>query len=55
VIGLASGRLVLDATPDQLSQAVARELFGVEEADEALAAPPAMPVPIPAFAQAASA
>jgi phosphonate transport system ATP-binding protein len=55
VIGLASGRLVLDATPDQLSQAVARELFGVEEADKGLAAPPAMPVPIPAFAQAASA
>jgi phosphonate transport system ATP-binding protein len=55
VICLASGRLVLDAIPDQLSQAVARELFGVEEADKALAAPPAMPVPIPAFAQAASA
>jgi phosphonate transport system ATP-binding protein len=53
VIGLASGRLVFDATPDQLSQAVARELFGVEDEDEVLAAPPAMPGPIPAFAQAA--
>ena len=54
VIGLASGRLVFDATPDQLSQAVARELFGVEHGDEVLAAPPTMPVPIRAFAQAAS-
>jgi phosphonate transport system ATP-binding protein len=54
VIGLASGRLVLDATPDQLSQAVARELFGVDGEDEALAAPPVKPRPIPAFAQAAS-
>src|SRR5256885_5438943 len=54
VIGLASGRLVFDATPDMLSQAVARELFGVEHGDEVLAAPPTMPVPIRAFAQAAS-
>ena len=54
VIGLASGRLVFDATPDQLSQAVARELFGVEHGDEVLAAPPTMPVLIRAFAQAAS-
>ena len=54
VIGLASGRLVFDTTPDMLSQAVARELFGVEDGDEVLAAPPAMPEPIPAFAQAAS-
>jgi phosphonate transport system ATP-binding protein len=53
VIGLASGRLVFDATPDMLSQAVARELFGVEDGDEVLAAPPAMPMPISAFARAA--
>src|SRR5438046_5854265 len=37
VIGLASGRLVFDATPDMLSQAVARELFGGEDEDEVLA------------------
>jgi len=55
VIGLAAGRLVLDATPDMLSQAVARELFGLDGADEVPAASPGIAKPMAAFAGAAGA
>src|SRR5262245_65692823 len=33
VIGMAAGRLVFDGTPQMLTQAVARELYGLEAAD----------------------
>src|SRR5262249_48986795 len=55
VIGIAAGRVVFEGTPEMLTQAVARELFGLDGGDEALPAPTAMPEPIPAFAEAATA
>src|SRR6266704_3251159 len=39
VIGIAAGRLVFEGAPKMLTQAVARELFGLDGGDEALPAP----------------
>src|SRR5262245_15479560 len=55
VIGIAAGRLVFEGAPEMLTQAVARELFGLDSGDEALPAPAEMPARIPAFAEAATA
>jgi len=53
LVGMAAGRVVFDGTPAELTEDVARELYGME-ADEVLApARPAMPEP--AFADAAQA
>jgi len=55
VIGIAAGRLVFEGAPKMLTQAVARELFGLDGGDEALPAPAGMPEPVAAFAEAATA
>ena len=57
VIGMASGRLVLEGTPAMLTEAAARELFGLEAADvlDAAAAPVAAPEPSLAGAKVAAA
>jgi phosphonate transport system ATP-binding protein len=54
LIGMAQGRVVFDGTPEDLTEAAARELYGLE-ADEAMTVipPPQMitgqrPVPVPA-------
>ena len=52
VIGIAAGRVAFEGTPEMLTQAVARRLFGPDGGGEALPAPTAMPQPIPAFAEA---
>ena len=36
IIGMAAGRVVFDGTPDQLTTAVARELYGADGLDEAM-------------------
>ena len=57
VIGMASGRLVFEGTPAMLTEAAARELFGLEAADvlDAAAAPVAAPEPSLAGAKVAAA
>jgi phosphonate transport system ATP-binding protein len=57
VLGMAAGRLVFEGTPAMLTEAVARELFGLEAADviDAAAAPSAAPQPISAGAEVAAA
>jgi phosphonate transport system ATP-binding protein len=51
LLGLAAGRLVLDEAPHALTNARARELYGLE-ADDAVGAPE--PVPVAAYAAPAS-
>jgi len=53
LVGMAQGRVVFDGTPDELTESVARELYGLE-ADEAMTVLPPAPVkagalvPVPA-------
>ena len=44
-MGLAAGRVVFDGTPAQLTDAVARELYGMEAAE--VVAPDAAPATAP--------
>lgn len=44
LIGMAQGRVVFDGTPDELTESIARELYGLE-ADEAMTVLPHMPKP----------
>ena len=57
VIGMAAGRLVFEGTPDMLTDAVARELFGLDGGDVigTPVAPAGMGAPIPAVAKVAAA
>ena len=57
VIGMAAGRLVFEGTPEMLTEAVARELFGLEAGDvlDAWASPAGMREPLPAIARVAAA
>jgi phosphonate transport system ATP-binding protein len=57
VLGMAAGRLVFEGTPAMLTEAVARELFGLEASDvmDAAAAPSTTPQAIPAGANVAAA
>jgi phosphonate transport system ATP-binding protein len=49
VIGMAAGRLVFDGTPQMLTEAVARELFGLETGAAPSPAPAETPAGVPAF------
>ena len=57
VIGMAAGRLVFEGTPAMLTEAVARDLFGLDAGDvlDTSAAPIGMREPIPAIARVAAA
>jgi phosphonate transport system ATP-binding protein len=50
LVGMAGGRVVFDGVPAELTEDVARELYGME-ANEVLA-PAKAPVPEPALAEA---
>jgi phosphonate transport system ATP-binding protein len=39
LVGMAAGRVVFDGTPQQLTPAAAAELYGIEEANEAMSVP----------------
>ncbi len=54
LVGLAAGRLVFDGAPDSLTEAAARELYGIEASEVVGAAPAPRPLPAPAFSFAAA-
>jgi phosphonate transport system ATP-binding protein len=49
LVGLAAGRVVFDGTPEMLTEEVARDLYGLEEAATPGRAPPPRPAPTPAL------
>jgi phosphonate transport system ATP-binding protein len=50
LIGMAEGRVVFDDVPEALTEATARELYGLEAGEAMTILPPAMPGPVPELA-----
>ncbi|MCA3640424.1 MAG: phosphonate ABC transporter ATP-binding protein, partial [Methylobacterium sp.] len=50
LVGMAQGRIVFDGAPEALTEATARELYGLESEDAMNVLPPSVPARLPELA-----
>ena len=50
LVGMAQGRIVFDGAPEALTEATARELYGLEAEDAMNVLPPSVPARLPELA-----